>query len=503
MKKRLVLVCLLVMALLCACGRKETPTEDFVFEMVDGEIVITGYIGTDREIVIPDEINDRPVTVIAEEAFMEYDMLSITFPKHLRVIETNAFAACNCLTTLSFPESLEEIEDGAFWNCEKLTEVTLPNGLAYLGEDSFGDCDSLVSLEIPDNFDGFKIEIRIDSVEVTDEGRREIYREMLISPVSDHTVLLIKEGSQAQKLLDLYGDGKVNYLLVDGEEIDEKDVVVYLMKEKRVYNSENVMTERIWYTYDESGNMLTEEIDYSELTKTWNDELGVYEYIQGEVDGSIDRINRWTYDVFNNMLTQTREFSEGGTDLYLNFEYTYKNGLPTKRTVPNNSEDYTEYYYNNGQLVRQLEYMREYEEPLTISFEYNSDGTLGEILWNSSIFDFSYNDQSELIELTRIYEGSQKFRNIYEYDSEGRMIVKELYNSDNELEQRNEYFYSRDGLLEEERIMSVNYGEVVYTTVKYAYEKVKMPEDTANGYYAKGQWLWLMEQTGIDCLLRK
>ena len=195
------LVCLFlsiaVIFLLASCVEKSSPIEDFEFEIVDGEIIITDYLGTEREIYVPSEINERPVTEIGEEAVSEYDMVhislpdtikriseralegckclesidfsnsleyietyafsrcetlkNVTFPDSLSGISDYAFSRCISLTELRFPEKLESIRDGAFEGCDALNSVFLPNNLKNLGFDAFGKCESLKELKIPDD----------------------------------------------------------------------------------------------------------------------------------------------------------------------------------------------------------------------------------------------------------------------------------------------------------------------------------------------------------------
>ena len=174
MKKILsLLLCFSLLAVLAACGTsKESPVEDFRYVMQDGEVYITGYIGSDLEIYIPSEINDRPVTTIAEAAFQGYDMTHITIPDsvtkidgyafkdcaclnsvemsdQLKTIEAYAFKGCSALQSVDFPDGLERIEEGAFYNCG-LKKVSLPTTLKFLGADSFASCEELASLTIPD-----------------------------------------------------------------------------------------------------------------------------------------------------------------------------------------------------------------------------------------------------------------------------------------------------------------------------------------------------------------
>lgn len=162
------------MLTLCSCtGVSESPAEDFTYEMSDGEIIITGYTGTDLSIRIPSSINDRPVTVIEAEAFKGYDMTDIVIPDSVVEIGNYAFSECNCLTsvkfsknletigefafsycdaltTVSLPETLERVSDGAF-NGSGLQTVSLPQNLKYLGKNAFAFCENLAVLEIPND----------------------------------------------------------------------------------------------------------------------------------------------------------------------------------------------------------------------------------------------------------------------------------------------------------------------------------------------------------------
>lgn len=153
MKKRLLLFALLLVTVmsLCACGSKETPAEDFRFEMINGEIMITGYVGTEREIHIPKKINDRPVTIIGEEAFSRYDLTYIAVPDTVTQIQEAAFAYCRCLEKVKISRNLEIINQNAFMHCEALTEIELPDTLQNIGVNAFNGCDKLEYLAIPDN----------------------------------------------------------------------------------------------------------------------------------------------------------------------------------------------------------------------------------------------------------------------------------------------------------------------------------------------------------------
>lgn len=160
-----IVVVMLLLLTVCSCGMespvedlliavrshgKESPVEDFEYEMDDGEVIITGYIGSDLEIYIPKEINNRPVTTIGKEAFTGYDMTHITIPDTVVTIEKYAFYDCECLETIDLPSSLKTISEGAFLY-SGLKEVKLPDGLEELKKNSFAYCDNLDELKIPSN----------------------------------------------------------------------------------------------------------------------------------------------------------------------------------------------------------------------------------------------------------------------------------------------------------------------------------------------------------------
>ena len=95
----------------------ESPVEDFLYASNGKEIRINAYIGNGGDIVIPEQIEGVPVTIIADGAFCDKaeSIKSVTFPQTIKSIGTNAFTkAGNMSGVVILPPSLENVDRQAF-----------------------------------------------------------------------------------------------------------------------------------------------------------------------------------------------------------------------------------------------------------------------------------------------------------------------------------------------------------------------------------------------------
>lgn len=80
---------------------KLIESSQFEYFESNGEITITGYTGSELDVVIPDEIGGYPVTAIAEKAFqLNKTVRSFTIGSKIRSIGSCAFARCASLTNI-------------------------------------------------------------------------------------------------------------------------------------------------------------------------------------------------------------------------------------------------------------------------------------------------------------------------------------------------------------------------------------------------------------------
>ena len=114
-------------------------------------IVITGRQVDYDELVIPDEIDGKPVVEIGEYAFENDEgVVFVTLGKNVNTICDNAFSECTFLARVEATESLIKICDYAFYACPKLTELVGATKLEYIGETAFYECDALAYFDFPE-----------------------------------------------------------------------------------------------------------------------------------------------------------------------------------------------------------------------------------------------------------------------------------------------------------------------------------------------------------------
>lgn len=118
------------------------------FLFVDDSNKIIGYIGDDKDIVIPSEINGTEVTSIGYGAFYENELTGATIPDSVTIIESYAFYD-NELTSITIPDGVTTLGNRVFY-LNSLTNVIIPNSVITMGDYAFSSND-LTNVTISDN----------------------------------------------------------------------------------------------------------------------------------------------------------------------------------------------------------------------------------------------------------------------------------------------------------------------------------------------------------------
>ena len=122
MKKGIcILFILLLVALalpVCVAAANPVTPEGLYYEIEDGKVIIIDCVETTSgDLVIPAEIDGKPVTAIRSTAFYQ----------------------CVQLASVTIPEGVTSIGDSAFGGCLHLGEITIPASVTSIGMDAFHD----------------------------------------------------------------------------------------------------------------------------------------------------------------------------------------------------------------------------------------------------------------------------------------------------------------------------------------------------------------------------
>lgn len=115
MKSRLALfVCLLVCLLFALPALADTTEGDYQYHIDDmlGGAVLTGYLGSDANVVVPDMLGGYPVLRLSYGLFHNNTTVeSVTLPDCLQYMDGGAFYACDNLKAVYLPENLIEFSN--------------------------------------------------------------------------------------------------------------------------------------------------------------------------------------------------------------------------------------------------------------------------------------------------------------------------------------------------------------------------------------------------------
>lgn len=119
--------------------------------VIDGDkAVITGFSGDPKVLVLPSEIDGKPVKEIRENAFFRCESLKeVTIPESVSHIGHHAFYCCENLESAVVHASVLNLEEGIFYGCSSLSYVSLPNSVILISPYVFFGCESLESMDFP------------------------------------------------------------------------------------------------------------------------------------------------------------------------------------------------------------------------------------------------------------------------------------------------------------------------------------------------------------------
>ena len=143
------------------------PAEDFTYDVEENGIKIRSYTGSDTVVVIPAEIEGKPVTALynyvfgnnspvravlipesvkeIEEVFINNETVELVICEGVTRTLGLTFGFCSNLQQVIFGKDLQELGGiGTFGNCSKLKELHFTQALTNIDDEGcFEGCDNL------------------------------------------------------------------------------------------------------------------------------------------------------------------------------------------------------------------------------------------------------------------------------------------------------------------------------------------------------------------------
>ena len=157
-------------------SKMETPASEFTYQTQYNTINITGYTGSDTEVVIPESIDGKTVeqigngyskvtgfdnvnsvilsntvTTIGRLAFNGYTNLTNIDLKNVELIDVSAFKETG-LTKITLPDTLKTIGGSAFSKCANLaSDIIIPDSVTSMGSETFSECTNIKTVKFSKN----------------------------------------------------------------------------------------------------------------------------------------------------------------------------------------------------------------------------------------------------------------------------------------------------------------------------------------------------------------
>ena len=201
--------------------KKDAPAEgDYQYEInKKKEVTIVRYIGQDKCVTVPDQIEDGIVKTIGKEAFIENKYVEeITVPECVDTVRGKAFSYCSNLRKIRLSNRISKIVKDTFEGCSNLTKINIPDNVTVLDSGTFRDCP-LESIHIGKSLTAFD-RSAFYQAQYEYEANREgvIMHTTKSSAVKDISIDSFNKNFQINGTMILSADGKVLIAALGDEE---------------------------------------------------------------------------------------------------------------------------------------------------------------------------------------------------------------------------------------------------------------------------------------------
>ena len=111
---------------LYAIWEKESSLSDFRFHLGDGYAILAEYLGDEARVVIPEEVEGKPLIRVESGAFANKSLSSLLIPSSVRTLQSGAFSHCHNLEKVHLHDAnLREFAGESFLDCPNVKTLTI------------------------------------------------------------------------------------------------------------------------------------------------------------------------------------------------------------------------------------------------------------------------------------------------------------------------------------------------------------------------------------------
>lgn len=148
-----------------------------------GTVIITDYIGSDKDVKVPKTLRGKKVVGIDSHTFKGDDINSVEVGDNVKWIGDYAFSGCQNLTSVDLGKSVESLGEEVFANCTELTYCKFSPVLKSVGSLMFGNNDKITDIDLNGN-SNFKV---VDGV-IYSSDMSVLYETLLSADLSSYSL---------------------------------------------------------------------------------------------------------------------------------------------------------------------------------------------------------------------------------------------------------------------------------------------------------------------------
>jgi hypothetical protein len=131
---------------LCVVNDAKKHMDNFYFSTIQGLHYLVGYIGDDKDVILPVNYNGE-IYDIYDYAFYRYsDIASFSISNEVTSVGNYAFYGCEKLNSVTIPNNVTSIGTYAFNGCANLTELTIGSSVSSIGTYAFAACNEIENI---------------------------------------------------------------------------------------------------------------------------------------------------------------------------------------------------------------------------------------------------------------------------------------------------------------------------------------------------------------------